>query len=55
MFFFHFFQVGTSNYLTIIFQVPDGVQIKDEQVHDHVEWNQWTRFVSYCLDILIFK
>jgi WD40 repeat protein len=38
-----YIKVGTCNFRTAIYKVPKGNEIKDEEIHDKVEWNQWTR------------
>ncbi|CAF0889090.1 unnamed protein product [Brachionus calyciflorus] len=35
-------RVGTDNYKTIVYKVPSGNQELDDEIHDKVEWNQWT-------------
>jgi hypothetical protein len=38
-------KVGTTNYKTVVYQVPQGNQILDEEIQDKVEWNQWSRYL----------
>ena len=38
-----YIKVGTSNYKTLIYQLPKGNQIHDASINDKVEWNNWTR------------
>lgn len=35
-------KIGTDNYQTVIYEVPKGNQVNDEDINDKVEWNQWT-------------
>ena len=38
-----YIKVGTNNFRTVYYHVPKGNEAKDEDIHDKVEWNQWTR------------
>lgn len=37
-----YIKVGTTNYCTVVYQAPKGNQIKEDTIHDSVEWNHWT-------------
>jgi hypothetical protein len=46
------FKVGTANYKTVLYQIPQMNQLLEEQMHDNVEWNQWTSiFGAECIGI----
>lgn len=37
-----YIKVGTGNYRTVVYEVPSGNQMMDEDINEKVEWNQWT-------------
>ena len=38
-----YIKVSTTNNKKTIFEVPNGNEIKQETIHDSVEWYQWSR------------
>lgn len=38
-----YIKVSTDNHKRIVFNAPDGNEIKLETIQDTVEWSQWTR------------
>ena len=39
-----YLKVGTSNYRTVYYKAPKGNEVNEADIHDKVEWTQWTRY-----------
>jgi WD40 repeat protein len=38
----YYLRVGTLNYKTVVYSVPKGNEVKEDDIRDKVEWHQWT-------------